>query len=150
MSMFKRILIATDGSELSRNAIATGVELASFARASIVGVHARAPIVVMMYGEASIMLPAEAQAALRERARAASRTYLAEIEAAARKADVPFEAVDVENESPADAILRTAEALKCDLIVMASHGRKGISRVLLGSESNKVLTHAAQPVLVTR
>ena len=148
--MFKRILIATDGSELSRNAIAAGVELAGVASASIVGLHARAPIAGMMYGEGSIVIPAEAQAALRERSKAASRTCLAEIETAARKADVPFEAVDVEDESPADAILRTAKALSCDLIVMASHGRKGLSRVLLGSETNKVVTHATQPVLVTR
>ena len=148
--MFKRILIATDGSELSRNAIAAGVELGSLARASVVGLHARAPIPATLYGEGSIMIPAEAQAAIRERSKAASRTYLAEIEAAARKADVPFEAADVENESPADAILRTAQALGCDLIVMASHGRKGLSRVLLGSETNKVVTHATQPVLVTR
>lgn len=148
--MFKRILVATDGSELSRSAIAAGVELARVVRASIVGIYARQPLGARTYGEASVMLSPEVEALFTERWKAASTAYLAEIEAAARKSDVPFEAVDVENESPADAILQAAQAHECDLIVMASHGRKGFSRLLMGSETQKVLTHATQPVLVTR
>jgi nucleotide-binding universal stress UspA family protein len=149
--MFKRILVATDGSALSRKAISTGVELARLTRATIVGVHARPPTgVVLRYGEASIMLPPESEAAYRERVKVASGKYLAEVEAAARKSDVRFEGVDVEDPSPADAILRTAQQQNCDLIVMASHGRRGLSLVLMGSETIKVLTHATQPVVVTR
>ena len=149
--MFKRILVATDGSELSRNAIATGVELAKLTQATIVGVHARPPMgVVLRYGEASIMVPPETEAAYKERMKAVSGKYLAEIEAAARKSDVRFVGIEVEDASPADAILRIAREQACDLIVMASHGRRGLSLVLMGSETIKVLTHATQPVIVTR
>ena len=148
--MFKRILIATDGSALSGHAIKTGVEVAKLARATVVGIYARPPMGVILYGEASMMVPPETEAAYKARVKAVSDKYLAEIEAAARRSDVRFEGVDVEDASPADAILRTAQAQDCDLIVMASHGRKGLSRVLMGSETTKVLTHATQPVLVTR
>ena len=148
--MFKRILIATDGSALSGNAIKTGVEVAKLARASVVGIHVRPPMGVVLYGEARMMVPPETEAAYEERVKAVSGRYLAEIEAAADGADVRFEAIDVDDASPADAIVRTAEARGCDLIVMASHGRKGLSLVLMGSETIKVLTHATQPVLVTR
>jgi nucleotide-binding universal stress UspA family protein len=148
--MFKRILIATDGSALSGNAIKTGVEVAKLARATVVGIHVRPPMGVILYGEASIMVPPETEAAYKERVKAVSGKYLAEIEAAARKADLRFEGIDVDDASPADAILRTAQEQACDLIVMASHGRKGLSLLLMGSETIKVLTHATQPVLVTR
>jgi nucleotide-binding universal stress UspA family protein len=63
---------------------------------------------------------------------------------------VRFEGIDVDDASPADAILRTAREQACDLIVMGSHGRKGLSLVVMGSETIQVLTHATQPVLVTR
>jgi nucleotide-binding universal stress UspA family protein len=148
--MFKRILIATDGSPLSGSAIKTGVEMAKLARATVVGIHARPPMGVILYGEGSIMVPPETEAAYKARVKAVSDKYLAEIEAAAHKADVRFEGIDVDDASPADAILRTAREQACDLIVMASHGRKGLSLVLMGSETLKVLTHATQPVLVTR
>lgn len=148
--MFQRILIATDGSPLSKNAIATGVELARQSHASIVGIHVRPPLALVCYGDGSIMVPPQAEAAHREQTTAAARVFLSEIEEVARRAGVHFESVDVEHASPADAILRVADARRCDLIVMASHGRKGLSRVLLGSETSKVLTHATQPVLVTR
>ena len=148
--MLKRILIATDGSALSGRAIETGVEMAKLARATVVGIHVRPPMGMILYGEASIMVPAETEAAYKARVKPVSEKYLAEIEAAAHKADVRFEGIDVEDASPADAILRTAHAQDCDLIVMASHGRKGVSLLFMGSETIKVLTHATQPVLVTR
>lgn len=148
--MFKRVLIATDGSALSGNAIKTGVEVAKLARATVVGIHVRPPMGVILYGEAGVMVPPETEAAYKERVKAVSVKYLAEIEAAARRADVRFEGIEVDDASPADAILRTAKEQACDLIVMASHGRKGLSLLLMGSETIKVLTHATQPVLVTR
>jgi nucleotide-binding universal stress UspA family protein len=147
--MFKRILIATDGSALSRRAVEAGVELARIAHANVVGLYARPPLAAAVYGDGSIMVPAETEAAHRERTTEAARAFLGEIEAATRRMDVRFEGIDVEDASPADAILRIADAQRCDLIVMASHGRHGLSRVLLGSETNKVVTHAKQPVLVT-
>ena len=148
--MYKRILIATDGSEFARKAIAAGVELAALARATIVGVHVRPPISVLLYGEASIMVPPETQALMSKQAKDAARKWLGDIEDAARKSNVSCETLDVEDSSPAEAILRVAREHDCDLIVMASHGRRGLSRVLLGSETNKVLAHADRTVLVTR
>lgn len=148
--MFNRILIATDGSPLSRTTIASGVELARLLGASIVGIHVRSPQALMPYGYGSNIIPSHTESAYREQMGAAAKMFLAEIEVAARKAGVRFEGVDVEDSSPADAILRTAQAQNCDLIVMASHGRRGLSGTLLGSETSKVLTHARQAVLVTR
>ena len=148
--MYKRILIATDGSPLSRSAIAAGVELGKLAGATIVGLHARPPMGFILYGDARIMVPPETEPEYERRVKAVSGAFVAEIEAAARRADLSFEAVNVEDASPADAIVRTAREQGCDLIVMASHGRKGVSRILMGSETTKVLTDATQPVLVTR
>ena len=81
--------------------------------------------------------------------RAAAR-YLGVIEKAAKSAGVPSECVRITSDFPADVILQTATKRRCDLIVMASHGRRGLSAVLLGSETQKVLTHAKLPVLVYR
>jgi nucleotide-binding universal stress UspA family protein len=148
--MFKRILIATDGTALSRTAILAGVEIARLSHASVVGVHARPPLATACYGDGSIMVPPEAELAHREQTTAAARRFLATVEAEADKAGVRFEGIDVEDASPGDAILRVADAQDCDLIVMASHGRRGLSRALLGSETSKVLAHASRAVLVTR
>jgi nucleotide-binding universal stress UspA family protein len=82
-------------------------------------------------------------------AKAAER-YLGEIAAAAQAAGVPCECVTIEGEFPAEAIVKVAAKRKCDLIVMASHGRRGITGVLLGSETQKVLILAKVPVLVCR
>jgi nucleotide-binding universal stress UspA family protein len=148
--MYQRILIATDGSEFAGSAIAAGVTLAALARASIVVVHVRTPIAVLLYGEAAAMVPRETQLLMNERAKAAAHECLAKVEDAARRADVRCESVDVEDASAANGILETARAHDCDLIVMASHGRGALSRALLGSETTKVLAHATQAVLVTR
>jgi nucleotide-binding universal stress UspA family protein len=84
-----------------------------------------------------------------ETTRVAAR-FLAEIETAAKKVGVKCTLVHTLAPSPAEEIVRTAKKQKCDLIVMASHGRKGVARLLLGSETSLVLTHAHIPVLVTR
>jgi nucleotide-binding universal stress UspA family protein len=86
-------------------------------------------------------------AALIERS---ARQYLAAIEGAASAAGVPCESVSITSDFPADAIVATAKRRKCDLIFMASHGRRGISALLLGSETQKVLTHSKLPVFVYR
>jgi nucleotide-binding universal stress UspA family protein len=148
--MYKRILIATDGSELSHNAIASGIELARLSGASVVGVHARPPLAAACYGDGSIMVPVDAEVVHREQTTAVASRFIADIEKAARKSGVPFVGIHVEDASPADAILRIADQQRCDLIVMASHGRKGLSRLLIGSETNKVLAHSRLPVLITR
>jgi len=146
--MYKRILIATDGSPLSCRAIKTGIEIAKLANASTLGIHVRLPMGYLLYGDAALHTTQESEAAYRNRMQAISARYLDEIGAAARTAGVPFEPIDLEDASPADAILRTAQAKGCDLIVMASRGRRGLAGMLMGSEAIKVLTHATQPVLV--
>lgn len=147
--MYTRILIATDGSRLSRKAIAAGIDLAKTAQASVVGFHCRPPYPAIYYGE-PVFVDIVPEGDYDKETEKTARKYLGEIEAAAKKAGVPFKGVHLVNTSAADTIIRTAKKEKCDLIVMASHGRKGIARVLLGSETQSVLVHSHIPVLVTR
>jgi len=148
--MYRRILIATDGSPLSRKAAEEGVALARSVGASVVGFHARAPVILPYYAEPAIVLPPKTEEMMEKQAIAAAKKYLARIEAIAKKAGVEFKGIDIVDASPADSIIKVAKKEKCELIVMASHGRRGISRLLLGSETNHVLTHARMPVLVVR
>ena len=139
--MYRRILIATDGSPLSRKAIDEGVALARSLGASVVGFHAREPAMV---------IPEKTEKMMQKHAIDAARKYLATIEAVAKKAGVAFKGVQIVDASPADSIVRVAKKEKCELVVMASHGRRGLSRLLLGSETNHVLTRSRMPVLVVR
>jgi len=147
--MFKHILIPTDGSDLSRKAIAGGVALAKAVGAKVTAVFAAptaTPLVYRHFLPVGYMTPQKhAQMIKRTAAR-----YLGVAEKAANEAGVPCETVSVTNDFPADAILAVAKKKKCDLIYMASHGRRGVAAVLLGSETQKVLTHADIPVLVDR
>jgi nucleotide-binding universal stress UspA family protein len=147
--MYRHILIPTDGSALSGHAIAQGIALAKATGARVTGLFvAPAPTPLVFEGLMPVdYMQPDAHAALN--ARAAAR-YLGAIEKAALHAGVPFEGVSVTGEYPAEAILETATRRKCDVIVMASHGRRGLAGVLLGSETQKVLTHAKVPVLVCR
>jgi nucleotide-binding universal stress UspA family protein len=142
--MTQRILIATDGSELSRRAAATGVGLAKALGAAVVGCAALPVYPYHGVGEA-----APAEAAFQARAAAAANDHLDAIERAALDAGVPFSRVLREGH-PDDIILQTAEIERCDLIVMASHGRRGVAAMLLGSETQKVLARSGRPVLVVR
>jgi len=147
--MIKHILLPTDGSPLSARAVAAGVKLAKAVGARVTGLFvapAPTPLVYERFVPVGYMTP-EQHAALIERAAA---RYLGVIEKAAKAAGVPCECVRITSDFPADVILQTATKRRCDLIVMASHGRRGLSAVLLGSETQKVLTHAKLPVLVYR
>ncbi len=148
-NMFKRILIATDGSRLSRRAITAGVALAKATGAAVVGCHALVPSPIIYYADPMPLPPSTIDAFERDAEQLAAR-YVGEIETAAAKAGVSFKGVRPRSTSPAETLIRTAKKEKCDLIVMASHGRSGIKRILLGSETNAVLTHSRIPVLVTR
>ena len=125
--MFKHILIPTDGSPRSARAIKAGLRLARETGARITGYHAADPV-----------------------DRETARKHLAPLERAARAAGVPFDTVMDNPPTPYEGIVRLARRLKCDAIVMASHGRRGISALLLGSETSKVLAHSKIPVLVCR
>jgi nucleotide-binding universal stress UspA family protein len=147
--MYKHILIPTDGSKLSSRAIEHAMPIARSMGSRVTGLFvAPAPTPLVFKGLVPVRyLQPDQHAALN--AKAAAR-YLGEIEAAAQAAGVRCDTLTVDDEYPADTILRVAAKRKCDLIVMASHGRRGVAGVLLGSETQKVLVQAKMPVLVCR
>lgn len=148
--MFKNILIPSDGSELSEKAIENGVVLAKTLKAKVTGVHVLQIPYIPPPGDAYGVFDPNLQLRIEEAAHAEAERILAHIEAEARKAGVPFERVLVEYVPPWKGILEAAEKHRCDLILMAAHGRRGILALVLGSETNKVLTHSKIPVLVYR
>ena len=148
--MYKRILIATDGSDLAQSAIGPGVALAALAQATVVAVHVRVPVSALLHGTGATLVGRETQLVMEERGKEVGREAVARVIEAARAAQVRCEAFDVVDPSPANGILEAARRHDCDLIVMASHGRGAFARALLGSETSKVLAHAKQAVLVCR
>jgi nucleotide-binding universal stress UspA family protein len=146
--MFKNILIPTDGSEQSQRAIRTGVELAKLHGSRITGVHVIPDYHLLIAYEGAFDPVTEER--IEEEAKARADTYLGFMRDAAAEGGVPCSTACETSDHPYDAILRTADTNGCDLILMTSHGRKGLAAVLLGSETRKVLTHAKVPVLIVR
>ena len=148
--MFKHILLPTDGSKLSDRAIQRGIELAAALGARVTAVHV-IPELRMMADE-SFVLPNTADLKRRydKEAKARAEKMLDKIGERAQSAGVKYESVAVTGDVPYEQIIETAKKRKCDLIMMASHGRRGLSGLLLGSETSKVLTHSKCPVLVIR
>jgi nucleotide-binding universal stress UspA family protein len=148
-NMFKHILVPTDGSSLSVKAAKQAVKLAKALGARITGFHASPNIGSTYYGDGYILRApsAEAQA---EAAQKQARKCLSTIEVEAEVEKVPCEVFHVVSDSPYEAIIDAAKKKKCDLIFMASHGRRGLSGLVLGSETQKVLIHSKIPVLVCR
>jgi nucleotide-binding universal stress UspA family protein len=145
--MYKHILIATDGSELAGKAVAAGLELASRIGAKVTAVTATEPWSTMTLGEpAALAFPIEDY---EKGAAENARRILSVVEEAAKQWKVACETVHA-SDFPAEAIIETAKTKGCDLIVMASHGRRGMARMLLGSQAVAVLTHSTIPVLVCR
>jgi nucleotide-binding universal stress UspA family protein len=147
--MFRRILVPTDGSKLSDKAVQAAIELAAACGGSIVVFHAYPQFYGGAYGtfEMANEVLAEAHQA---QEKAVSEQLFAAAAAKAAAAGVDCAAVAVESDHPWEAILAAAKKRKCDSICMASHGRRGLAGILLGSETQKVLTHATLPVLVLR
>jgi len=147
--MFKHVLIPTDGSAASARAAAAGGELARATGASVTGFFAAPPATPLVYSDLLPVgyMPPERHA---EAIDNAATRYLGVIENAAKAAGIAYEGVRVTSDFPADAIVETARARKCDLIVMASHSRPSLSTLILGSQTQKVLAHAKIPVLVYR
>ena len=140
--MYKHILIPTDGSELAERAVTHGLSLAKFVGAKVTG------IIVEERPAAWLLAAGVAFAEFTEQLREYYASALDSMANAAKQAGVPCDTVQVEDVRPYEAIIATATDRGCDLIVMASHGRSGLSAVVLGSVTNKVLTHAKIPVLV--
>ena len=146
--MFKNILIPTDGSEQSQRAVRMGVELAKLHQARITGIHVIPDYHLLIAYEGAFDPVTEER--IEEEARARAESYLAFVRSTSEAAGVSCDTVCETSDHPYDAILKTADAKNCDLILMTSHGRKGLAAVLLGSETRKVLTHTSVPVLVVR
>lgn len=148
--MFRHILFPTDGSELSRKALAVALGVAKPLGARITAIHVMAPYVPPM-GDLGFTYPDPVSPEdYEEAAKKAWAAARAEVEAAAAAAGIPFDAVSAFSSDPWDAIVDAAAARRCDLIVMASHGRRGLAAALIGSETQKVLTHSPIPVLVCK
>jgi len=146
--MFKNILVPTDGSDQSQRAVRTGVELAKLHQAKVTGIHVIPDYHLLIAYEGAFDPVTEER--IEEEARERAERYLDFVRKTAQEAGVPCDTVCETSDHPYDAILKTAEARGCDLILMTSHGRKGLVAVLLGSETRKVLTHTRVPVLVVR
>jgi nucleotide-binding universal stress UspA family protein len=145
--MFTHFLLATDGSELSRVAIRQGIQLAKAIHARVTGIYVTPEVRYYTY---ETELPPEVKERTARQYQAAGENYLAVIEAMAKEAGVACDTLGEISDQPHEAIIAAAEARKCDLIVMASHGRRGVKGLLLGSDTQKVLTHSKIPVLVIR
>ncbi len=145
--MYKHILIATDGSELADKAQAQGLELARALNAQVTVLTVTAPFPMPGYGT----IPAASLVDAHEKATAESaKRTLSAAAAAAKSLGLACDTRRVTHEEPAEVIVETAQSKGCDLIVMASHGYRGVKRVLLGSVAVKVLTHSKTPVLICR
>jgi len=145
--MYTHLLIATDGSELADKAVAHGLVLAKALGAKVTAVTVSEPWTAFMIGEVGASFPVE------EYERAGEANAAAVLGAVVKKAaaaGVACEQRYVKDQFPAEGILEAAKEARCDLIVMASHGRSGIQRLLLGSQANKVVTQSAVPVLICR
>ena len=147
--MFKHILVPTDGSALSLRAAKNAVRFAKAHGASITAFYAAPeyhPNIAGDYIPANFVPPS----AFEKQIQKTADKYLDQIKKLAAAGDVPCSGSYASSDSPYQAIIKAANANKCDLIFMASHGRGGIAGLLIGSETNKVLTHCKLPVLVYR
>jgi nucleotide-binding universal stress UspA family protein len=147
--MFKHILVPTDGSRLSTDTIQKAIAFAKDIGAKLTVLFAKPEYPVSFYGEGALIDPNSPEK-FAQMTEAQAQEVLNAATAAAKAAGVEAEGIDVTNDSPYEAIIEAAGARGCDLIFMASHGRRGISGFLLGSETQKVLTHSRVPVLVYR
>ena len=147
--MYKRILVATDGSTLSRKAVAAAIALAGRLEAELVALKV-VPRYPESYFEGGVALAPQEIARVEKQWAESSQAIVDGVKAQAEAQGVGAKAVTAKSDLVADAVIAAAKKHKCDLIVMASHGRRGIKRLLLGSETQQVLTHSHVPVLVLR
>ena len=144
--MYKRILVPTDGSEITAKAVQTAVDMAKLTGAELYAIAVKEPF---PYSAISEMQPVPPQEFYDAQERIAAGRVKAAVDAATA-AGLKVQGHTVEALHPWEAIIDHAQEQGCDLIVMASHGRRGVSALLLGSETQKVLTHSTLPVLVVR
>ncbi len=145
--MYSHILIATDGSEIARRALVHGLMLAKATGARATVVTVTEPFTNVMTGELAVAFP---PAEYERMAAANARAIFADVRKVAAEVGIEVETEHVSGRFAAAGIVETAKDMGCDLIVMASHGRRAIRRLLLGSQALDVLTHTEIPVLIVR
>lgn len=145
--MFKTILVPTDGSELANKAIQAAVEFAKVNGGKLIGIAVAEPYPFSPLGETAFMPDV---AGYEKGMLEAAQAHVNVVATTARQADVPCETVTATSFDPSDEIIKAAKSHGADIIFMASHGRRGLDRLLLGSETQKVLAHSTIPVLVFR
>jgi len=147
--MYRKLLVATDGTTLSRKAVRSAIDLAGTVGAELVALYV-VPRYPVSYFEGGISIAPQEVARIEKQWTDKGQEVVDAVRDAAGAAGVKAKAVVSRSDLVAEAILAAAKKHRCDLIVMASHGRKGIKRILLGSETQHVLTHSTVPVLVLR
>ena len=147
--MFKHLLVPTDGSDLSDSTVRRAISFAKDAGAKITFFYAQPDFPMPIYGEGALIDPTTPEQFARASAQEAEQ-ILSRARAAAEAEGVTTATDTTVNEVPYEAIIEAASRHGCDLIFMASHGRRGLASLLLGSETQKVLTHSTIPVLVCR
>jgi nucleotide-binding universal stress UspA family protein len=149
VSLYKHILVATDGSKLSAKAVAHAIDLAQALGAKLSAFYASPDYPMPAYADGVVYEPVSRKeyAAL---AKKEADKILNAVALKAESAGLEFNAAQAISPAPWEAILAAAKKHKCDAIVMASHGRRGVSALLLGSETQRVLTHSKLPVIVVR
>ncbi len=145
--MYKHILIASDGSELAARAVDQGLTLAKLLGAKVTAVTVTEPWTAAVSGEWAVAFPVEEY----EKAAAANADkILKQVSETAARIGVACETVHIKDQFAAEGIVEEAKTRSCDLIVMGSHGRRGIAKFVLGSQANRVLTHSTVPMLIVR
>lgn len=147
--MYQKILVATDGSTLSKKAVRSAIELAGAIGAELVALYV-VPRYPVSYFEGGITVSTQDIARTEQQWADQGQAVVDAVQQAAQAQGVKAKATVSKSDLVAESIMATAKKHKCDLIVMASHGRKGLKRILLGSETQHVLTHSSVPVLVLR
>ena len=148
--MYKHILIATDGSELANRALAHGLALAKQVKAPVTLVTVTQPWSAFDMAHKAREGNRDPLNQFEKIAGASAKTILDAAAQKAKNADVACELVHMQDQHPAEGIIATAEQKGCDLIVMASHGRRAVGRLLLGSQAVEVLSHSKVPALIVR
>ncbi len=147
--MYQRILVATDGSTLSKKAVKSAIELAALCGAELVAVKV-IPRYPQSYFEGGIALQPEEVKRVEGQWADEAQAVVDAVKKLALAKGVATKTLTVKSDVVSDALIAAAKKNRCDLIVMASHGRKGIKRLLLGSETQHVLTHGSVPVLILK
>jgi nucleotide-binding universal stress UspA family protein len=147
LSVYRHILIATDGSVLATKAIEQGLQLAKVLNAKATAVTVTESWIAIAPAEYGVAFPIDEYEKACE---TGAQLTLGGVKEIAQRLGTTCDTLHVKDQLPAEGIIGTARSLGCDLIVMASHGRRGIVRLLLGSQANEVLTHSTIPVLICR